>query len=88
MASISSSAIRHVRYDSGKRELHVVFRDSGDYTYFDVPAEKYQALRHAESPGKYLNQQIKGRYRCARRGAPKRRIWLDEARWPQSGTTA
>jgi hypothetical protein len=36
----------------------------------------------APSRGAYLNEHIKGAYTCERRDAPRRRIWLDEKRWP------
>lgn len=78
MPRVSSSAIRRVHYDPAKQELHVVFAQSGDYTYFDVPGDEYQALLLASSKGVFLNDHIKGHYRCARRGKPARRIWLDE----------
>lgn len=88
MGSVSSSAIRHLVYNPARQELHVFFRGSGDYTYFDVPEAEYQALSVARSKGAFLNKRIKGRYRCARRGPPKRRIWLDERRWPFQETSA
>ncbi len=88
MATHPSSAVRHVAYNPEKRELHVFFRSKGDYTYFDVPPDAYQELKDAPSTGKFVNQRIKGQYRCARRNPPKRRIWLDEKRWPFGGTSA
>ncbi len=87
MASVRSSAIRHLAYNPGKRELHVFFRGGGDYTYFDVPAEEYEALIEAPSKGAFVNRKIKGHYRCVRRGEPKRRIMI-EPRWPFSEKSA
>ena len=81
MAAAPSSAIRHLAYNRAKRELHVFFRNGGEYTYFDVPAGEYQALVDAPSRGAFLNSRIKGRYRCAPRRTPKRRIPI-EPRWP------
>ena len=79
---LASSAIRRLYYDTVRHNLHVSFKGSGDYTYFDVPPEVAEALTQAASKGAFINQRIKGRYRCTRRDAPKRRIWLDEQRRP------
>ncbi len=87
MASASSSAIRHLAYNPGRQELHVFFRGGGDYTYFDVPLGEYEALLQAPSKGAFVNRKIKGHYRCARRGEPKRRIPI-EPRWPFRETSA
>ena len=77
--------MRRYFYVPDTRELHVVFRDSGEYVYFDVPPEDYAALVAAESKGTFVNRRIKGHYRCEPRGARKRRVWLDEERWPFRG---
>ena len=77
-----SSAIRWVAYKDAERELHVFFRNGGHYAYFDVPREVYDGLMDSPSRGAYLNEHIKGAYTCERRDAPRRRIWLDEKRWP------
>ncbi len=88
MPAVTSSAIRRIAYDSGRRELHVAFRESGAYVYFDVPPDEYQAMKAAPSKGAFLNERIKGRYRCARRGPPRRRIWLDEPGRPPDEKSA
>ncbi|HEX9932531.1 MAG TPA: KTSC domain-containing protein [Allosphingosinicella sp.] len=33
--------------------------------YYGVPASMYDALKGAQSAGRYFNDCIKGRYRCA-----------------------
>ncbi len=81
MPSARSTAIRHLAYNPAKQELHVFFRGGGDYTYFDVPTEAYEALLEAPSKGGFINKQIKGHYQSTRRDVPKRRIMI-EPRWP------
>jgi hypothetical protein len=88
MATAPSSAVRHLAYNSEKQELHVFFRGGGDYTYFEVPPGEYQALVEAPSKGAFLNRRIKGQYRCTRRNPARRRIWLDEQRYPFRETSA
>jgi len=88
LAQRPSSAIRYVAYDADKRELYVGFRGGGDYTYFGVPEAEYRLLAQAPSRGAYLNAEIKGRFPCARRGPARRRIWLDEERWPRREKSA
>lgn len=73
-----STAIRSYSYDAERRELKVGFRPSGDYVYFDVPPEEYEALRAAQSKGTYVNQVIKPRYRFEIRGARRRRIEIED----------
>jgi lysyl-tRNA synthetase class 2 len=82
MPRASSSAVGRYYYVADKRELHIIFRDSGEYVYFDVPPEQYSALMDAPSKGAFVNREIKGQYRCERRNRRPRRFWLDEERWP------
>lgn len=88
MPRASSSAVGRYYYIAETRQLHVIFRGSGEYVYFDVPPEQYAALRAAESKGAFINHEIKGQYRCERRSARPRRLWLDEERWPFRGKSA
>ncbi|MBA3518279.1 MAG: KTSC domain-containing protein [Rhizobiales bacterium] len=77
MPEVASTAISRLSYNPARHELHVRFRESGDYVYFNVPPEEYDALIEAPSKGSFVNQRIKTHYRCQRRGAPRRRIWID-----------
>jgi hypothetical protein len=63
---ISSSNLASVGYDSKTCTLEVEFSNGSLYQYFDVPAQVYDALLSASSPGSFLNQQIKGAYRYAK----------------------
>lgn len=61
-----SSNIARFDYDEAAYILKVEFKNGGLYDYFDVPQHIYEGMVAAPSKGKYLAQQIKGRYRYAR----------------------
>ena len=61
---VSSSAIAAVGYDGASGTLEVEFRSGELYRYFDVDPADADDLHEAESPGAYLNEWIKPRYRC------------------------
>ena len=60
-----SAAIRHIFYKPEIEELSIWFGpERRRYKYSGVPAFIYEALRDAESRGRYFNQSIRGRYEC------------------------
>ena len=62
-----SSAIRHIHYKPADAELSIWFGPQGRrYKYFDVPEFIYQALRDADSRGRFFNQSIRGRFESQR----------------------
>lgn len=61
--SVRSTNIRSVGYDAGSETLEVEFTSGSIYQYFDVPETEYEGLMSAASKGRYLNQNIKDRYR-------------------------
>lgn len=63
---VASSNVGSIRYDQQGQRLDVVFRSGGAYSYFGVPRSLYEALLAAESVGSYLNQNVKGIFRCER----------------------
>lgn len=63
---VKSSNISEVGYHEKTETLEVLFRNGRMYQYFDVPSWVYQGLLGADSCGRYLNQEIKGRFRYAR----------------------
>ncbi len=63
MPTVSSSAIRRVRYDEIYRHLYITFQSGGTYTHYRVPPEVYLGLISASSVGGYYHRNIKGRYR-------------------------
>lgn len=64
--SFSSSNIRLLRYNAGNAILEVSFHSSGIYQYFDVPQHEWENFKLADSKGKFLHSNIKGRYRYSR----------------------
>jgi len=60
--NVQSSNIRSIGYDKELKILEVVFKSSAIYEYYGVPQNIYQGLTEAPSKGKFLNEQIKGKY--------------------------
>ena len=60
---LSSSVIASVGYDDRAAMLEVEFRSGEVYRYLDVDPDDADDLLGAESPGAYLNEWIKPRYR-------------------------
>jgi hypothetical protein len=61
---IDSTALVSVGYDAATNELEIEFAGGDVYRYYAVPARVAAALREADSPGRFVNQQIKPRYRA------------------------
>jgi len=61
-ATVISSNIRSVGYDPTSSILEVEFNSGSIYQYLDVPESEYEGLMNADSKGRYLNRNIKGRY--------------------------
>lgn len=68
---IKSSQIEHVKWFDPEFDpfaidatgtLLVTFKGGSKYEYIDVPESVARALVAAESPGKFLNSEIKGKY--------------------------
>ena len=64
--SVSSSSLAEVGYDPETQTLEVYFKNGRVYQYFDVPEHIFDELRIADSPGGYLNREVKGQYRYGR----------------------
>lgn len=62
MVSVSSSNIAAIGYDVEFARLFVEFTSGGTYRYDGVEWGEYDALLRAESVGKYLHANIKGKY--------------------------
>lgn len=57
-----SSVIHHFVYDETNRTLRVFFLSGIAYDYMNVPKDMYDKLKTAFSKGKFLNEEIKGKY--------------------------
>ncbi len=60
--SLESSFLKSAAYDPGLLLLEVKFKNGKTYRYADVPEELFNQLCAADSCGKYLNSEIKGKF--------------------------
>lgn len=56
---VKSSNIEAIGYDHKSRTLVVVFKNKTSYSYHPITQAGFEALRTAESVGKYFNEHIK-----------------------------
>lgn len=63
---VSSSNIAEIGYDEPSGTLEILFHSELLYQYFDVPLVVYEEFIVASSYGRYLNSNIKGKFRYAR----------------------
>lgn len=59
MLKVESSNVREIGYENGT--LYVVY-SAGTYMYHNVPEELFEGLKNADSKGRFMNENIKGRY--------------------------
>ena len=57
---VVSSNVKRIGYEKSK--LYVQFKSGATYFYKGVPEKLYKEMLNADSKGKYLNSQIKGKY--------------------------
>ena len=62
MPSVGSAAVSRIAYNERDRKLFITFRETGTYTYFDVPREEYEAFVASPSKGDFFNDRIRDRY--------------------------
>ena len=65
---VRSTSVREAGYDMATQTLDLRFSGGGVYRYDAVPQAVYEALIGADSPGRFVNDQIRGRFRCHRIG--------------------
>jgi lysyl-tRNA synthetase class 2 len=73
-----STVIRSYRYDSHKRDLHVVFQSGRVYTYLQVPEDIHAGLQRAPAKGQFFNRFIRDKFAFRRAGAGDARRALAE----------
>lgn len=66
MISVDSSNIERIGHDEDSDILQVEFKNGGTYQYFDVKNHVYESMLNADSKGKFLHANIKGRYRYSK----------------------
>ena len=64
--SVESSSITSVGYSAASSTLEVEFSSGGVYRYLSVPPGEHRALMCAESKGRHVNANIKGRFEFQR----------------------
>jgi len=67
-----SSLLDRVSFDEEQCELTVAFSPRRLYAYAGVPLALFRELCRAASPGRFYNEQIKGRFAC-REISPRKR---------------
>ena len=63
--SVQSSNILSVGYDNSTKSLYVNYK-SGIYKYDNVESSVYENLMSSDSKGRFMNENIKGRYNYSR----------------------
>ena len=61
-----SSNVVSALYDPATSALEVSFNSGAVYRYANVPENLWHSLLNADSKGRFLSQQIKGRHRATR----------------------
>lgn len=62
MPPLRSQSLADAEYEPSSQTLTIAFHNGRSYTYDSVPAEIYEGLMAAPSPGAYYNTHIKGIY--------------------------
>jgi lysyl-tRNA synthetase class 2 len=57
-----STVIRSFNYDANSRKLVIVFQSGRRYTYENVPAETYTAMKGSFSKGEFFNAHIRDKF--------------------------
>jgi len=61
-----STLIRSFNYDADSQRLHVVFQSGRRYTYEQVPAATYTAMKSSFSKGEFFNAHIRDKFSFVR----------------------
>lgn len=62
MYAVKSSTIAEIGHDESANTLHVKFKGGGHYSYAGVPRGTFDALKGADSVGKFFHGKIKGNF--------------------------
>ena len=58
----NSSQVKQIDYKPEEKILEVIFLTGKKYQYLDVPQELWLKALEAESIGKFLNSEVKGKF--------------------------
>ena len=59
---VESTSLKSMAYDEEARVLEVEFVHGGVYRYYEVPIELYEALKTAESKGRFYQMKIRNNF--------------------------
>ena len=62
MVKVESSNINAVGYDTSFGGLVVEYKNGNKYMYEKVPMEVYDNLMKADSKGRFVNENVKGKF--------------------------
>ena len=62
LTEVASSNVHSHGYDVANQRLFVRFHSGGVYSYDNVPPEKYDDLQKADSVGRFIGAEIKGKH--------------------------
>ena len=69
-APVESSSLVSIGFAREARVLEIEFRSGAIYRYLGVPQTVFEALRKADSKGRYFAQSIRGKYEFQRVEVP------------------
>ena len=64
-----SSFVNQVCYDASNKYMVILLKTTW-YHYCGIPQEKVTTLENAESPGRYYNAEVKGKFGCQGQPVP------------------
>ena len=64
MIKVESTAISHIGYDKDTKQMKRTFKSSGNYDYYRVPENVFEAFKNASSIGTHYSKYIKDKYNC------------------------
>ena len=60
LTEVNSSNINKIGYENGN--LYVEYKSGSTYLYKDFPQNLYESFMSAESKGRFMNSEVKGKY--------------------------
>lgn len=58
----TSSNVERIGYDKERQKFYVDFNKTGTYEYSGFPEEKWNDALNAPSIGKFINEEVRGKY--------------------------
>ncbi len=62
LETVESDVIHAIGYDPEIQLLEIIFNDGRIYQYRAVPAQVFEGLEHAESKGRYFQENIRDEF--------------------------